>query len=775
VNAPSWVRALLDALRFDAPDARALCALDDRSRHEALAWCDREHITLRLGPLDLPRVWRAEVDARRAANRERNRRLEAVTGEIAGALEGAGVPFLVLKGRTHVPDFAPAVDERVQYDLDLYSPREEAPRARDALAAMGYEPVRGFERFPTDHLPVMVRKTGWQWRGDYFDVEIPYAVEVHYRLWDERTEGFAAPGVEDFWARREGRALCTADRLGYAALHILRHLLRGSLVIGHVYELAWFLQHRQAAFWDEWRALHPEGLRALEAIAFRLAAAWFGCPSPAAPPPEAERWIERYATAPIESRFHPNKHELWLHLPLIESTAGKLRVLRRRVIPATLPGMVDTTYVRDEDLTLSARLRARARYAAFLAGRATHHARAIPALAVHGAAFWLDAAPGFGRYLGAAFLFHLGSFIFVLLYNLHLLDRGLREDAIGLVGGAMTAGSIAGTVLAWRLSAARGIRATLLTCFATGAVVSALRVWVEGLAPLAAGAVLGGAVFGLWAVSISPAVAALSSEARRPRAFGLFFSSGIATGVLGGWLGGRLPDWMGSRPAALAAGCALMGLALIPAWGLRFPARHEAERRRFRGGAFLRRFLPPLALWSLAIGVFNPFFNVYFATERQAGAATIGDIFSVSQMVQAAAVMAAPALLRWLGLVSGVMCVQILAGVAVAALPWAPGVAAASACYIGYMAGQTMSEPGAYSLLMSRVAPSDRGGASALNFLVMFSVQALTAVAAGWAFRRFGYALVLPVAGAAAVGAGLLFRLLLKPFENPDDLAPPSR
>ncbi len=768
---PTWLRALFDALRFDSPDARRLQALDADDTREALAFCDREHLTLRLYPLDLPAAWRDAVDARLAANRERHRRLRAAYGEIADALDAAGIPTVVLKGFTHCPDFVPAPEERVQYDLDLYSLREDALRARDAIAALGYEPVRGFERFPTDHLPVMIRKTGWRWRGDYFDVDIPYAVELHYRFWDEGTEAFAAPGVDEFWQRRGDRALHPADRLGYAALHILRHLLRGSLKIGHVYELAWSIHHRAPAFWEEWRGLHPEGLRRLEATPFRLAAHWFGCRSPMEAPPEAERWLERYAHAPVEALFRPNKHELWLHLPLVESASGRLRVLRRRMIPATFPGPIEDVYVE----TPGRRWGARVRYARFLAGRVMHHARTVPSTLAHGLAFWMDAGPGFGRFLGAAFLFNLGNFIFVLLYNLPLLDRGLREDVIGLVSGAMTAGCIAGTLVAWRLSAARGIRATLITCFAAGAVVSAVRVWVTGIAALAAAAALGGVVFALWAVSIAPAVAALVSESRRPRAFGLVFSTGIATGVVGGWLGGRLPEWLGSRPAALFAGCAFMALALVPAWRLRFGVRRDDEVRRFQGTPFLRRFLAALAVWSFAIGIFNPFFNVYFTTQLGATPPVIGDIFSASQLVQAAAVLSAPALLRKLGLVSGVMCVQILAGVAVAALPLAPGAAAGAALYIAYMAGQTMSEPGTYSLLMSRVAPSFRGGASALNFLVMFSVQAVAAVGAGWAYRRFGYPTVLAVAGGAAACAGLLFRLLLKAFEKDDDIAAPSR
>ncbi|MGH9672183.1 MAG: nucleotidyltransferase family protein, partial [Bryobacteraceae bacterium] len=348
-----WLRAILASLRFDKP---APLALDGEDLDRALTFCDEQQLTLRL-PLEGP-----AIERRLEANRERHRRLRAIFAEIEEAFTAARIPFVVLKGFTHYPGFVGELERRAQYDLDLFSPPGSVEKARDGLLALGYEPVRGRERYPTDHLPVMLRRNAFQWRGDYFDVDIPFAVELHFRFWDERTEGFHAPGANEFWERREGMRLHPADRLGYAALHVLRHLLRGSLKAGHVYELAWFLDHqRDKFFWSEWRALHGGELRRLESIAFRLAACWFGCASPGDAGPEAERWMERYALAPLESHSKPNKHEIWLHLPLVPSTAAKLRVLRRRLLPATLP-------------------------ARSTAARLLHHARAAPAVAWHGLA-----------------------------------------------------------------------------------------------------------------------------------------------------------------------------------------------------------------------------------------------------------------------------------------------------------------------------------------------------------------------------------------------------
>jgi len=169
---------------------------------------------------------------------------------------------------------------------------------------------------------------------------------VHFRLWDEATEGFAAPGWERFWRRRCGDMLAPADGLGYKALHALRHLLRGDFRASQIFELAWFLHRRSddGALWRLWRDTHAPELRSLEAISLALAGRWFGPRMNEAVreelealSPAVQRWMDDFAAAPAEAYFHPSKHELWLHLRLLRSTGAKLRVARRRLFPLRWP------------------------------------------------------------------------------------------------------------------------------------------------------------------------------------------------------------------------------------------------------------------------------------------------------------------------------------------------------------------------------------------------------------------------------------------------------
>ena len=133
----------------------------------------------------------------------------------------------------------------------------------------------------------MARKSNWQWKGNFFDPEMPLGVELHFRFWDETSTRFSPPGLEAFWPRRIGRqieeisflSLSPADNLGYVSLHLLRNLLRGEWMLHYVYEVARFL-HTSAgndSFWQNWQDLHGASLRSLEGIAFRLATTWFKC------------------------------------------------------------------------------------------------------------------------------------------------------------------------------------------------------------------------------------------------------------------------------------------------------------------------------------------------------------------------------------------------------------------------------------------------------------------------------------------------------------------
>lgn len=342
---PAGAAAALAALHFAEPRPETLARLTDRDRLAALDFCHHAGIAL------LVRDALPEATARDAANNLlRLRTLEDTYREFARL----PVDFVALKGITQCDLFGIRPEDRAQSDIDLYCPRETVGAAHEALLAAGYFPIAGLEALPTDHLPALMRPSGWKWRGDFFDPDMPLAVELHFQFWNPSLERLPAGGVDEFWTRRIRRAiagielpvLAPQDAVAYAALHLLKHVLHGDTRAFHVYEIASFLHKHSEddTFWSTWRTLHSESLRRLQTVSFLLAESWFGCRLAAAVreqaallPAATHAWFTAFATAPAVQRFHPNKDDLWLHLSLLESNRDKLQIARRRLLPTTLP------------------------------------------------------------------------------------------------------------------------------------------------------------------------------------------------------------------------------------------------------------------------------------------------------------------------------------------------------------------------------------------------------------------------------------------------------
>ncbi len=503
---------------------------------------------------------------------------------------------------------------------------------------------------------------------------------------------------------------------------------------------------------------------------FRLAREWFGCHVGAKAVEEMERlpaavlrWFEEFAWSPAERIFHPAKNELWLHLSLLDSPWDRLAVARRRILPMGLPGPVDAVHLAENELTWRRRWLKRFRYARHVAQRLWHHARTLPGVVWGGVQWWWQ--PGalsgeFRTFLAAAVLYNFALFIFVLLYNLRLLDLGYREDFLGVVSGAGTLGCVAGTLPAAGLARRFGLRRILLATIAASACIAALRALATGRVALAALAFVSGLVFAGWAVAMAPAVAGTVEKPRRPAAFSFFYATMFATGITGGWAGGRLPLWAHGKQPALLIAAALAALALWPASRLRLSApAPEKLKKIYPRTPFMVRYLIPFAIWNLATGSFNPFFNAYFARLGY-GAARIGSAFSTAQLAQVGTVLLAPLVFRRAGLANGVAWMMAATAVGLACLAARPAGAAAAA-YVGYMAFQWMSEPGLSTLLMNGVEERERGGASAVNYLVMFAAQALAALVGGAVVSRFGYGVALAGSAGLAVLAAALFKGLL--------------
>lgn len=785
---PRYALAVMEALRFDEAATGRLEALTEEEWQQVLAFCDRAQLTLILNHVcrnALPDWVRNRIDGNIRTYSERFHRLQSALLEIAGRLENRGIEFAVLKGISHSPAFTPMPLLRSQGDIDIWCGGESVGAARETLCELGY---RAVGRSQGRHLPPMVRETNWEWLGDYYAADLPIPVELHYQLWDEQAESIRAPGEGDFWNRRgsmslQGRSLpvlCLPDRLAFASLHLLMHVLHGDLRLQRAWEIAHFLRMyaHDGAFWSQWARCHDDSLQRLEAIVFQLVSAWFG--SDLAPqaeeaidrlPGDVKLWLKRYTWSPVEALLQPNKDEIWLQLSMVDSLRDKCSIFLRRVLPLRVPERIDEGTLRNELPTL-AQLK---RHSFHLGSRTLHHARALlPSLSSGARWYWARYEFGgdFLRYLAASGLFSFGATIFFLLYNLYLLNLGYREDLIGRVSGCMSLGTMLGALPAAFIARRAGLRKTLQIAILGTAVATFARTLGAQEAWLLATAFLDGLFLSLWAISFSPAVAGLTNDRNRQSAFGLACSFGVCAGVLGGFIGGRLPWLFGSLPhlagpvsanrAALMVASGVVAMAAWPVARLRFPPAQEDGAKLYPRSPFMIGFLIPLLCWSLAVGAFNPFFNAFFAQRLRMSVEQIGVVLSFSRISQALAMLLAPAVLSRLGQVRGIALIQFATALGLFLLAVSPTAGFAVAAYLGYMAFQYMSEPGLFSLLMSRVAPGERSGAAALFFLVTSLAGSIAAIVGGGAVVRFGYPPVMVAAASLLAVAAFLFRMLVQ-------------
>ena len=354
LNAPPHILAALELFQFHEPAEDRLALLSETEQQRFFTWCDIRQLTLALphvgGAPVLP--WVLDPVKERAARYElRFQQLKRQLFEIAEALDLASLEFVMLKGLSHAPALTPDARLRAQGDIDLWLRGSSVYEAQNVLTRLGYRPLLGSK---ARHLAPMGRPGSWKWRGDLFDPEMPISVELHYELWSEQTEYITAPDVQQFWERRrrcdfDGRlinVLCDEDLLGFAALHLLLHLLHGDLPLQRAWEIARFLDAHvsDALFWTSWRASHPAGLKQLEVSVFHLVTKWFQPRSNQELladfqrlPPTVKLWLERYYLAPLAREWAPNKLEILLHFAFLTDSKDRVRVLFRRLTPMSVP------------------------------------------------------------------------------------------------------------------------------------------------------------------------------------------------------------------------------------------------------------------------------------------------------------------------------------------------------------------------------------------------------------------------------------------------------
>jgi Uncharacterised nucleotidyltransferase len=345
---PFRTAAVIQALRFRERSTNGLASLSENEWPELVDWCSRKQLVVMLGEFCegvLPDFVQRRIAGIRLGFERRTDRLVDQLAATAGVLSARGIESVVLKGFSHCPELTPNMLWRAQGDIDLWCWNNDVQEAYQALRGYGYVPRSSVS---SRHLAPLTLPSNWVWNGNY--TEIPIGIELHHKLWSETSEHFAIPGLDEMWLRRRQRpffggtynVLAPTDILGFAALHLLLHLLHGDLPLQRAWEIASFLHRRSTdeRFWDQWQRLHPSKLRRIEALIFRLVQLWFWCDMPerlgdelGQLPQSAQLWLQQFPFAPLCSEYDRNKNLLWLHLALADSLKDRVAIARQHLIP----------------------------------------------------------------------------------------------------------------------------------------------------------------------------------------------------------------------------------------------------------------------------------------------------------------------------------------------------------------------------------------------------------------------------------------------------------
>ena len=379
---------------------------------------------------------------------------------------------------------------------------------------------------------------------------------------------------------------------------------------------------------------------------------------------------------------------------------------------------------------------------------------------------------GFWVFFTAGFLYDFGIGLYFFLFNLFLANHHYKENALGLVTGALTLGSLAGSIPMSMLVRRIGLRNVLVFGFVLGPLICVLRTLIVWLPAQIGLAFLAGAVLCCWPICFSPILARLTTEENRVAGFSVVLATGIGSGTLAGLLAGHIPGMLRIATGVSQSGndlqlvllfaCGVAMLGIVPLLMLRMePVPRQAPSRPRLFHPYLFRFLPPFALWCLVTGSFTPFAAVYLQQRLHISLTNVGIVFSASQLAQFATVLLAPVLFRKLGTIPGILSTQLATGAALLILARTLNVPGAIASYLGFMSVQFMSLPGIYSLLMNQLPDEERSSASAIQNIVASLSNAVAAIVTGGMIVKFGYANVfVGIAGMAVLAALLLLTLL---------------
>jgi len=334
-------------------------------------------------------------------------------------------------------------------------------------------------------------------------------------------------------------------------------------------------------------------------------------------------------------------------------------------------------------------------------------------------------------------------------------------------------GCIAGTVPAVLLMRRLGLKGTHILAAVGVNVASALRLCYQSELMIYGFAFVAGFFLSVLAVGIPVIVSRLTRPDNRALAFSCFFIATISSGFFGDAIGGEMPGILeamehghhhGDRLfTAVLFSCAIGITAVVPAVSMRIAGTAEEQKLTFPRDREARRLIVAIAMWGFAVGLFSPFFTMYFSSHLGASVRTIGLDLAGGQVVGAIFTLFAPMWVAYWGMARSIRFFMFTAGAAAFFMTLTEAYLLSGLGYAIYMGYVAMVQPPLNTLLMNTVRADEQAGASMANALFGFVAVAAGGYIGGQLIVLLGYAQMLAFAGAACMAAAVTFVLLVKP------------
>ena len=391
-------------------------------------------------------------------------------------------------------------------------------------------------------------------------------------------------------------------------------------------------------------------------------------------------------------------------------------------------------------------------------------------------------------FLSATFLWGFALGIWMVLFNLYLLDLGFREDFIGymfflsgLVAGlaAFPAGIVCDKI---------GRKNTLLIGVTVGSIFNASLVFISNpilLLTLNLFQGFGGLAGILFWVAQAPFMMENSEPEERTHLFSINWATFMLSNMAGSFAGGFLPGIFGGLlgvetenvavyRAPLTVSVVFLFLAVLPFYAIREKPYQKnnatmASRlslKAIQSRAVIGKLVLTTGLRGLGAGLIVSFFNVFFQNRLQATPGQIGIIFALGNVTTAVGTVLAPIISRRLGKVRAVVSAEL------SSIPFIFGIAVssnlglASVSYLARGALMNMALPIESNFAMEAVQTEERATTSGFTTMADRIPRAVGSSIAGQMMTGGNYVLPYMLTSVLYFVGSSLFLTFFKKVEK---------